>query len=139
MIAKTDIGEIVGVVDGYFQNSLDQEIKPTIFNCDQGGYYIFMKVQSKSIPEVIKKVSAEYRKYFKDQYFEYYFLNDFFNAQYKSHIQLLRCFLLFSIMAIIITSLSLFGLIIMSSASRTKEIGIRKVNGATVRRNTGYD
>jgi putative ABC transport system permease protein len=91
-----------------------------------------MKVQSKNIPEVIKKVSAEYRKYFKDQYFEYYFLNDFFNAQYKSHIQLFRCFLLFSIMAIIITSLSLFGLIIMASASRTKEIGIRKVNGATV-------
>jgi putative ABC transport system permease protein len=130
--SKADIGEIVGVVDGYFQNSLDQEIKPTIFNCDQGGYYIFMKVQSKNIPEVIKKVSAEYKKYFKDQYFEYYFLNDFFNAQYKSHIQLLRCFLLFSIMAIIITSLSLFGLIIMASASRTKEIGIRKVNGATV-------
>lgn len=130
--SKTDIGEIVGVVDGYFQNSLDQEIKPTIFNCDQGGYYIFMKVQSKNIPEVIKKVSGEYRKSFKDQYFEYYFLNDFFNAQYKSHIQLFRCFLLFSIMAIIITSLSLFGLIIMASASRTKEIGIRKVNGATV-------
>jgi putative ABC transport system permease protein len=129
---KEDIGEIIGVVDGYFQNSLDQEIKPTIFNCDQGGYDIFMKIQSKNIPEVISKVTAEYRKYFKDQYFEYYFLDDFFNAQYKSHIQLFRCYLLFSVMAIIITSLSLFGLVIMASVSRTKEIGIRKVNGARV-------
>ena len=129
---KEDIGEIVGVVDGYFQNSLDQEIKPTIFNCDQGGYYIFMKIQSKDIPEVISKVTAEYKKYFKDQYFEYYFLDDFFNAQYKSHIQLFRCYLLFSIMAIIITSLSLFGLVLMASVARTKEIGIRKVNGARV-------
>ena len=129
---KEDIGEIVGVVDGYFQNSLDQEIKPTIFNCDQGGYYIFMKIQSKNIPNVISKVTTEYKKYFKDQYFEYYFLDDFFNAQYKSHIQLFRCYLLFSIMAIIITSLSLFGLVLMASVSRTKEIGIRKVNGARV-------
>jgi putative ABC transport system permease protein len=129
---KEDIGEIVGVVDGYFQNSLDQEIKPTIFNCDQVGYYIFMKIQSKNIPEVISKVTAEYKKYFKDQYFEYYFLDDFFNSQYKSHIHLYRCYLLFSIMAIIITSLSLFGLVMMASVSRTKEIGIRKVNGARV-------
>jgi putative ABC transport system permease protein len=129
---KEDIGEIVGVVDGYFQNSLDQEIKPTIFNCDQGGYYIFMKIQSNNIPYVISKVTTEYKKYFKDQYFEYYFLDDFFNAQYKSHIQLFRCYLLFSIMAIIITSLSLFGLVLMASVSRTKEIGIRKVNGAKV-------
>jgi putative ABC transport system permease protein len=130
--SKEDIGEVVGVVDGYFQNSLDQEIKPTIFNCDQGGYYIFMKIQSKNIPEVISKVTAEYKKYFKDQYLEYYFLDDFFNAQYKSHIQLFRCYLLFSIMAIIITSLSLFGLVLMTSVARTKEIGIRKVNGARV-------
>jgi putative ABC transport system permease protein len=129
---KADIGEVVGVIDGYFQNSLDQEVKPTIFNCDQGGYYIFMKIQSKNIPEVISKVTAEFKKYFKDQYFEYYFLDDFFNAQYKSHIQLFRCYLLFSILAIIITSLSLFGLVLMSSVSRTKEIGIRKVNGARV-------
>jgi putative ABC transport system permease protein len=129
---KEDIGEVVGVVDGYFQNSLDQEIKPTIFNCDQGGYDIFMKIQSKNIPGVISKVTSEYKKYFKDQYFEYYFLDDFFNAQYKSHIQLFRCYLLFSIMAIIITSLSLFGLVLMASVSRTKEIGIRKVNGAKV-------
>jgi putative ABC transport system permease protein len=130
--SKEDIGEIVGVVDGYFQNSLDQEIKPTVFNCDQGGYYIFMKIQSKNIPDVVSKVTTEYKKYFKDQYLEYYFLDDFFNAQYKSHIQLFRCYLLFSIMAIIITSLSLFGLVIMTSVSRTKEIGIRKVNGARV-------
>jgi len=77
-------------------------------------------------------VRAEYEKYFRDQYFEYYFLDDFFNAQYKSHIQLFRSYLLFSILAIIITSLSLFGLVLMSSVLRTKEIGIRKVNGARV-------
>jgi len=107
---QQDIGEIVGVIDGYFQNSLDQEIKPTIFNCDQGGYYIFIKINSKNINEIVEEVTSEFRKYFEGQYFEYYFLNDFFNTQYKSHIQLFKCFTLFSIMAIIIVSLSLFGL-----------------------------
>jgi putative ABC transport system permease protein len=129
---QQDIGEIVGVIDGYFQNSLDQEIKPTIFNCDQGGYYIFIKIHSKNINEIVEEVTSEFRKYFESQYFEYYFLDDFFNTQYKSHIQLFKCFTLFSIMAIIIVSLSLFGLVMMMSVTRTKEIGIRKVNGARV-------
>ncbi|MCX6302701.1 MAG: ABC transporter permease [Bacteroidia bacterium] len=129
---QQEIGEIVGVIDGYFQNSLDQEIKPTIYNCDQGGYFIFIKIHSKNIHEIVLNVTSEFRKYFEGQYFEYYFLDEFFNAQYKSHIQLFKCFILFSIMAIIIVSLSLFGLVMMMSVTRTKEIGIRKVNGARI-------
>jgi len=129
---KEDIGEVVGIIDGYFQNSLDQEVKPTIFNCDQFGYFLFIKINNADVQSTVNKITDEYKKYFKDQYFEYYFLDDYFNAQYKSHIQLFRCFILFSIMAVIITSLSLFGLVMMISVSRTKEIGIRKLNGAKV-------
>jgi putative ABC transport system permease protein len=129
---KEDIGEIVGVIDGYFQNSLDQEIKPTIFNCDQGGYYIFIKINNANVQDIIQKVTIEFKKYFMDQYFEYYFLDDYFNSQYKSHIQLFRCFILFSMMAVIISCLSLFGLVMMVTVSRTKEIGMRKLNGAKV-------
>ena len=129
---KEDIGEIVGVVDGYFQNSLDQEIKPTIFNCDQIGYNIFIKTNRANTQTIVEKVKTEFQKYFKDQYFEYYFLDDYFNAQYRSHIQLLKCFFMFSLMAVIITSLSLFGLVMMASVSRTKEIGMRKINGARI-------
>ncbi|MBE3085834.1 MAG: FtsX-like permease family protein [Bacteroidetes bacterium] len=98
----------------------------------QIGYFIFIKIQNADLQGIVKKITDEYKKYFKDQYFEYYFLDDYFNAQYKSHIQLFRCFILFSLMAVIITSLSLFGLVIMVSVSRTKEIGIRKLNGAKV-------
>ena len=129
---KEDIGEIIGVVDGYFQNSLDQEIKPTIFNCDQIGYYIFIRTNRANIQTIVGEVKTEFQKYFKDQYFEYYFLDDYFNAQYKSHIQLLKCFFMFSLMAVLITSLSLFGSVMMASVSRTKEIGIRKINGARI-------
>jgi putative ABC transport system permease protein len=129
---KEEMGEIVGIIDGYFQNSLDQEIKPTIFNCDQGGYYIFIRIKNANIKGVVDKVTSEFHSWFKDQYFEYYFLDDFFNAQYKSHIQLFRCFVLFSLMAVIITCLSLFALVMTATVSRTKEIGIRKLNGAQI-------
>lgn len=129
---KEDMGEVVGIIDGYFQNSLDQEIKPTIFNCDQVGYFIFIRIKNTDIKGVVDIVESEFKKYFKDQYFEYYFLDDFFNSQYKSHIQLFRCFVLFSLMAVVITCLSLFSLVMTATVSRTKEIGIRKINGAKV-------
>ncbi|MBK9390374.1 MAG: FtsX-like permease family protein [Bacteroidetes bacterium] len=127
-----EMGEVVGIIDGYFQNSLDQEVKPTIFNCDQVGYYIFIRIKDANIKAVVNEVSNEFRNFFKDQYFEYYFLDEFFNSQYKSHIQLFRSFILFSLMAVVITSLSLFGLVMAATVSRTKETGIRKLNGAKV-------
>jgi putative ABC transport system permease protein len=127
-----EVGEVVGIIDGYFQNSLDQSVKPTIFNCDQFGYYIFIKIRNGDYKIVVDKVTSEFKNYFKDQYFEYYFLDDYFNLQYKSHIQLFRCFVLFSLIAVLITCLSLFGLVMMSIVSRTKEIGIRKLNGAKI-------
>jgi putative ABC transport system permease protein len=129
---KEDVGEVVGIIDGYFQNSLDQEIKPTIFNCDQVGYYIFIRINNTDVKGIVDKVTTEFSNYFKNQYFEFYFLDDFFNLQYKSHIQLFRCFILFSIMAVVITCLSLFALVMTATVSRTKEIGIRKLNGAGV-------
>jgi len=129
---KKEMGEVVGIVDGYFQNSLDQQVKPTIFNCDQVGSYIFIRIKNANVKGVVDKVTTEFRSYFKDQYFEYYFLDDFFNSQYNSHIQLFRCFVLFSLMAVVITCLSLFALVMSATVSRTKEIGIRKLNGARV-------
>jgi putative ABC transport system permease protein len=129
---KEDMGEVVGIIDGYFQNSLDLEIKPTIFNCDHLGNFLFIRISNADVKGIVDKVTSEFRSYFKDQYFEYYFLDSYFNLQYKSYIQLFRCFILFSLMAVIISCLSLFGLVIMATLSRTKEIGIRKLNGARV-------
>jgi len=57
--SKEEMGEIVGIIDGYFQNSLDQEIKPTIFNCDQGGYFIFIRINNTDIKETVNKITAE--------------------------------------------------------------------------------
>jgi putative ABC transport system permease protein len=129
---KEDMGEVVGIIDGYFQNSLDEEVKPTIFNCDQVGNYIFIRFNGSDVKSIVDRITTQFRYYFKDSYYEYFFLDSFFNSQYKGQIQLFRCFILFSLMAVIITSLSLFGLVMKEVVSRTKEIGIRKLNGAKV-------
>jgi putative ABC transport system permease protein len=129
---KDEIGEIVGVVDGYFQNSLDQEVRPTIFNCDKGGYYIFINIGNTNIANSIEKVNSCFKKLFKGQLFEFYFLDEYFNNQYKLYTQFNRCIIVFSLMAIVIACLSLLGMVVMVSNARTKEIGIRKVNGASI-------
>jgi putative ABC transport system permease protein len=84
------------------------------------------------VKSIVDKITTEFRYHFKDSYYEYFFLDNYFNSQYKGHIQLFRSFILFSLMAVIITCLSLFGLVLMTTVSRTKEIGIRKLNGAKV-------
>ena len=61
---KEDMGEVVGIIDGYFQNSLDQEVKPTIFNCDQVGYFIFIRIKNGNTKEVVDKVTSEFHTYF---------------------------------------------------------------------------
>jgi len=127
-----DIGEIIGVVDGYFQNSLEQKVQPTVFNPEQYGNYAFLKIQNGDIVNIVSEVKSEFEKSFGSNYFEYFFLDDFFNQQYLTHIRFNRCFLLFSIIAIIISSLSLLGVVMMVATARTKEIGIRKVNGARI-------
>jgi len=127
-----DIGEIIGVVDGYFQNSLEQKVQPTVFNPEQYGNYAFLKIQNGDIVNVVSEVKSEFQKSFGSNYFEYFFLDDFFNQQYLTHIRFNRCFVLFSIIALIISSLSLLGVVMMVATARTKEIGIRKVNGARI-------
>ncbi len=126
------LGEIVGIVDGYFQNSLEQQINPTIFNPDQYGYYIFIKIESNSSIEVIDKIKATYKKTFANNYADMFFLDDLFNQQYNQHIQFKSILTLFSLMAVLISMLSILGIAILDASSRTKEIGIRKVNGAKI-------
>ena len=130
---SADVGEIIGVVDGYFQNSLDQKVLPTIFNPDQFGYFLFLKIRKGNLSGIIPTIKTEFQKNFENSYFEYFFLDDYFNKQYQMHIRFNRSFVLFSVIAVIIASLSLLSIVMMASSARIKEIGIRKVNGARIR------
>ena len=82
--------------------------------------------------ETIKLVEDKYKEAFAGNPFDYYFLDDFFNKQYRDDQQFGKIFSLFAILAIVIACLGLWGLASFTTAQKLKEIGIRKVLGASV-------
>lgn len=82
--------------------------------------------------EVIKTVEATFKEAFPGNPFNYFFLDDFFNAQYQSEQQFGKIFSLFSILAIVIACLGLWGLASFTTTQKLKEISIRKVLGSSV-------
>ena len=126
--------EITGVVSDFNIASLHETIKPTLITqyipfADRVG----VKIQAGTdIPGVISQVNTSYKKVFPDGIFEYYFLDQQLDALYKSEMRLFSLFKIFSVLAMLISCLGLWGLITFAAQQRVKEIGIRKILGASV-------
>jgi putative ABC transport system permease protein len=129
-----DTIKIVGVLKNYHQESLKSKVDQLIFICDKeiSNYYTVKIRTNKSLATMVRTVEEKYKGAFPDNPFQYFFLDDYFNLQYQSDVQFGKVFGLFSLLAIIIACLGLFGLSSYLVLQRTKEIGIRKVLGATV-------
>jgi putative ABC transport system permease protein len=124
---------IVGVVNDYNQESLKKDKDPMIFNCNlYRGEYYSLKLNADNYQEVIEYAQASWDKAFPGNPFEYFFLDDYFNIQYENDQKFGNIFAVFSIIAIIVGCLGLFGLSAFTAQQRTKEIGVRKVLGASV-------
>ena len=125
--------DIVGVVDNYHQKSLQYSVEPTILLPAYSNYgFISVKVGTKDLPETISSIKKEFNKFFPGNLFDYFFLNEHFNKQY-ANVQLFgKVFSIFAGFAIFIACLGLLGLSLFATAQRTKEIGVRKVLGASV-------
>ena len=127
---------IVGVLKDYHQQSLKEAFEPHIFRFLPYGRdirgMIAVKMNVKKVKETVDAVNQNYNKFFPGNPFNYFFLDDYYNQQYKSDLQFGRVFSLFSTLAIFITALGIFGLSSFSAIQRTKEIGIRKVLGANI-------
>jgi putative ABC transport system permease protein len=94
---------------------------------------LFARMDPKSnIVDKIKSIESIYKKYSPDKPFEYYFLDDAFNDTFKTEIRMSKMFTVFTAFAIFIACMGLFGLVTFTAETRTKEIGIRKVLGASV-------
>ncbi len=93
--------------------------------------YISIKLNTSNLPETISNISLTWKRMIPNRPFEYFFLNDDFNRQYQSEERFGEVFMTFSLLAIFISCLGLFGLASYSAQQRTKEIGIRKIVGAT--------
>jgi putative ABC transport system permease protein len=126
---------IIGVVKDFHFESLHKELNPLIihpFSPRGNGRYLSVRVRSENIRETIAAMKRTWEKYAMNQAFEYEFFDDHFARLYRSEEKTGTIFFSFSLLAILIASLGLFGLTAFITQQRTKEIGIRKVLGATI-------
>lgn len=128
---------IVGVVNNYNHHSLKKAVDPMVLFFDKDGVnsnYIAVKIENfqngESYRNMVAKIEKAYRDIYTENDFDYYFLNEQFDQQYKADKQFGLVFSTFSALSILISLLGLFGLVLYEIQQRTKEIGIRKVLGA---------
>ncbi|MBD2757023.1 ABC transporter permease [Spirosoma validum] len=124
---------LVGVTDNFHQQSLRDAYEPLIIRLipDVRGYFS-IKLASSQINSSISDIRTEWNHFFPGNPFEYSFLDERFNEQYRADQRFGQVFGLFTGLAILVACLGLFGLASFTTAQRTKEIGIRKVLGASV-------
>jgi len=125
--------DIIGVIGDYHQKSLRYAMEPTLLMPFYGqGSDISVRIATNNTPAVIAALNKVYMNYFPGNLFDYYFLDQHYNAQYASDQLFGKAFSIFSGFAIFIACLGLLGLSLFATAQRTKEIGVRKVLGASV-------
>ncbi len=126
---------IVGVIENYNQMSPKLPVQPLLFPyvTDIDMYHVF-RVHDRDTAGAIRMIEGLWKKHYPGNPFEYFFLDEFFKRQYKKDIQFGHVFGVFAGLAIIISILGLVALTAFSTLQRRKEIAIRKVHGARVRR-----
>ncbi|MCI0695557.1 ABC transporter permease [candidate division KSB1 bacterium] len=126
-------GVVVGVVKNFHFRPLYEEIAPAVFHLMPGWMnFLILRVRPHGTSEALATLRTEWQTFAPDRPLEFYFLNEKVQAQYGAETRLLKVFGIFSTFAIFISCLGLFGLVSFTTEQRTKEIGVRKVLGATV-------
>jgi putative ABC transport system permease protein len=126
-------GIVVGVTNDFHYNSLQQAIEPlTIYPLDGHFSRITLKVNVKKAGQVIALIENIWKKHFPSALFDYDFLSQQIKGKYQAEERFSKIFLYFSILSLLIACLGLYGLTSYTIFQKTKEIGIRKVLGATV-------
>jgi putative ABC transport system permease protein len=128
-------GKVIGVVKDFHFESLHQKIIPLLFQlpAEKGSYNrISIKINGANAKAAIATVETTWHKYLPETPFDYTFLDERFGKLYESEQQQGSLFTIFSFIAIFIACLGLFGLSAFTITQRVKEIGVRKVLGASV-------
>ncbi|MDJ1499552.1 ABC transporter permease [Xanthocytophaga agilis] len=128
-----EVYTIVGIVDNFHQQSLRETYEPLVIRLipDVRGYFS-IKLEANQINASIASIQSSWKQFFPGNPFEYFFLNEHFNEQYKADQRFGQVFGFFTSLAILVACLGLFGLAMFTTVQRTKEIGIRKVLGASI-------
>jgi putative ABC transport system permease protein len=124
---------LVGVVDNFHQQSLREAYEPLVLRLipDVQGYFS-VKMAADGAPKTIATLQSAWNQFFPGNPFEYFFLDTHFADQYRADQRFGQVFGFFTGLAILVACLGLFGLASFTTMQRTKEIGIRKVLGASV-------
>ena len=126
---------IIGVAKDFHYESLHQQIRPMIIaprGVFGGTRYVSVRVRSENIREALDSIKTIWHQFASNQAFDYLFFDDHFAKVYLTEEKTSQIFFVFSILAMIIANLGLFGLSAFIAEQRTKEIGIRKVLGSSV-------
>lgn len=126
------MASVVGVVKDFHQQSLYSPIEPSILLYNRSNYVIHLKLEAQDIPQTIGFIERTWKQTYPQQLFEYRFLDQDFESAYHADELRGRIFTAFSTLTILIACLGLFGLATFTTEQRTKEIGVRKVLGASV-------
>jgi putative ABC transport system permease protein len=125
--------DVIGVIADFHQKSLRYPLEPLICLPLISTYSaLSVKVDTKDIKQTMTAIKEKYDAFFPGNLFDYYFLDDRYNRQYANDVLFGKIFGIFSAFAILIACLGLLGLSLFTTAQRTKEIGVRKVLGASV-------
>lgn len=129
--------EVIGVIKDYHHYSLKAAIDPLLLYPIGGGskeyYSIRLNSGATQLSQSIDAIESLWKSVYPDNPFEYFFLDTSFNAQYKADIQFEKIFTAFSLLAVFIACMGLYGLASFVTMKRTKEIGIRKILGSSVK------
>ncbi|MBK8506490.1 MAG: ABC transporter permease [Saprospiraceae bacterium] len=128
---------VAGVVENYHQRSLHHPVLPIIYDYSADGFlsdgYYSLKIDKRADTQVlIKKVNAMYSKAFPHTVFDHFDVSDYFSKQYEEDNRFKKLNLGFTLLGLIIACFGLFGLMIITVEKRIKELGIRKVLGASL-------
>ena len=127
--------EVIGVVKDYHWESKQMEVRPhalmLLAERFRNPYYLSVRIAGSDYQKIIKTLQKDWEKYVPAIPFEYEILDKHYDGIYKNEKQTRSLLTIFSVIAIIISCLGLFGLASFMAERKTKEIGIRKTNGAT--------
>ena len=131
----TNYLQAIGVVKNFNFKSLHNQISPYIFilrNDDSPVGYLSVKLSAQNYSKTISAIEARWKEFTGNKPLEYYFVDKDFEQMYVAEKQNARMAVIFSILAVFIASLGLFGLTSFAVEQRTKEIGVRKAMGSTI-------
>jgi putative ABC transport system permease protein len=132
MLLGNDTVAILGVLKNFHWNSLKSAHSPILLGASRVSRRNFsVHLSGASLQPSIEKVEALFKSTFPGNPFDYHFLDDFFDRQYRDDQQFAKIFSLFAMLAIIIACLGLWGLASFTTTQKLREISIRKVLGAT--------